>query len=353
MKKVIFISALAIAAAVSCTKSDIVDTKYGNDVIGFESYVGRDAQTKATVVNEDNIGTAGIYGFYTAGTVWSSTSTANLWENAPLNCTEGSVSPVKYWTNEVDKYSFLAYAPKVTDEYTYLTTATTEKANPTVTYTVPTALADQIDLTYAQVFNTTKAAVDAATSKKVDMTFKHALARLTVKASKSTQASADFEFDVKEVTIAGNFNTQGTFNLGTAKWTPVTPTASTSYNFYTNPNTAYTDANKLTTAGVDYAGTNNYLMMIPTEFSATNKATLTVKYTTYYQNQESTVNTKTFDITTNFQQGKAYAISLVFNQDLDTIEFNVSVEGWGDVTESVLYPIDPEKTEVPENGGEA
>ena len=38
MKKVIFISALAIAAAASCTKSDIVDTKF-NEAISFESYI--------------------------------------------------------------------------------------------------------------------------------------------------------------------------------------------------------------------------------------------------------------------------------------------------------------------------
>jgi hypothetical protein len=69
MKKVIFISALAIAAAVSCTKSDIVDTKFGNDVIGFESYVGRDAQTKASVETATTLQATGfgVYGFYTDG----------------------------------------------------------------------------------------------------------------------------------------------------------------------------------------------------------------------------------------------------------------------------------------------
>ena len=48
MKKTIFISVLALAAAISCTKSDIVDTKFENEAIGFETYLGRDAQTKAS-----------------------------------------------------------------------------------------------------------------------------------------------------------------------------------------------------------------------------------------------------------------------------------------------------------------
>ena len=81
-------------------------------------------------------------------------------------------------------------------------------------------------------------------------------------------------------------------------------------------------------------------MMIPRKFTAdqdtegkyTNAATVTVKYTTFYQNQESTVNTATFPVTTDFQQGKAYAINLTFTKETEEIEFFVTVDNWEEGT---------------------
>ena len=343
MKKVIFISALAIAAAVSCTKSDIVDTKF-NEQISFENYIGRDAMTKAAVVNKGNIGTAGIYGFYTAGADWSEGSTANLWVNDPLLCSAGTVTPAKYWTNEKDKYTFFAYAPKATETNGLVASVksetVTEVKDPVVTYTVPTNLKDQIDLTYAQVKNTTKEAVDAAASEKVDMTFKHALARLTVKAASAE--NQEFKFDVKEINIVGDFVTEGTLKLSDNSWTATAnDEASETYVFHRNVvevekedgtkeevYAVYSEANALPVSPArDYAGSDNYLMMIPVNF-ATTPATVTVKYTTFYAGQESTVNTATFTVNTNFEQGKAYSINLTFSKDVEAIQFNVSVEDW-------------------------
>ena len=122
MKKSIFLSVLALAAVVSCQKSEIVDSKYGNEAIGFETYAGRDAQTKAAVAS-DISSTAGIYGYYTAANKWDtnnpvtpasgfvSSPKSNLWVNGTLS-NDGTVAPVKYWTNDTDYYSFIAYAPK-------------------------------------------------------------------------------------------------------------------------------------------------------------------------------------------------------------------------------------------------
>ena len=53
MKKVIFLAIAAAAALTACSKSEVIDSKYGNDMIGFENYLGRDAQTKASVANID------------------------------------------------------------------------------------------------------------------------------------------------------------------------------------------------------------------------------------------------------------------------------------------------------------
>ena len=364
MKKVIFISALAIAAAASCTKSDIVDTKF-DDAIGFEAYIGRDAMTKAYVVDIDNIGTAGLYGFYTGGADWTDQSTANLWANEALNCTSGTVTNKKYWTNDNDKYSFMAFAPQTNDNLSNISAGTDVK-NPKVTYAVPTALASQIDLTYANNFNVTKAKVDAITVEdqkgKVAMPFHHALARLTVKAKDGSDV---FDFDVKEISITGNFNTKGTLTLADGSWSVEdADKKSETYVFYkhevekevTTEGTtttvkeyaAYDKDNALTGNLRDYAaetkttdGENaNYLMMIPRKFTTdqdaegkyTNAATITVKYTTYYQNQESTINTATFPVTTDFQQGKAYAINLTFTKETEEIKFFVTVDNWDEGT---------------------
>ena len=343
MKKVIFISALAIAAAVSCTKSDIVDTKF-NEQIGFEAYIGRDAQTKASVVDASNIGTAGIYGFYTGANPWATTSKANLWVNDPLDCEEGTVEPAKFWTNENDQYSFLAYAPK--DEDSIVVPEPNEEGNvvnPAITYTVDPSIPAQIDLTYAVVENITKAKVDVITGEgagKVPMTFKHALARLTVNASKST-TEENFDFIVKKITITGGFITSDALTLKTGLWakngTPATvnaTTPATTYTFYDVP----TNKTQLTTTATKYAEhvmdgelPDNYLMMIPVNF-ASQKASVHVEYTTVYEGEESTTNEADFDVTTNFEQGKAYAINLVFSKKTETIEFYVTVDKWEEGT---------------------
>ena len=355
MKKVIFISALAIAAAVSCTKSDIVDTKF-NEAIGFESYIGRDAMTKASVVDASNIGTAGIYGFYTGANPWTDESKANLWDNAPLNCTAGTVNPAKYWTNDKDQYTFLAYAPQNGAGISEVPENTGEGEsqvyvkNPTITYTVDADLPDQIDLTYAIVENITKEEVNAITGDhkgQVPMNFKHALARLTVNASKSS-TETNFDFIVKKIEIEGGFITSDVLTLATGLWTKTgTPaTEKETYTFYdvaANKTPLETSATKYAEHVKDGELPDNYLMMIPVDFSKNtgteaepvypNAATLRVVYTTVYQGEESTDNEVEFAVATNFEAGKAYAINLVFSKKTEEIKFYVTVDYWDDVAD--------------------
>ena len=344
MKKVIFISAIALAAAVSCTKSEVVDTKF-NEQIGFETYLGRDAQTKATPVATADLTQVFVYGYYTGTTPWAADTKANLWSPMTLACNNGTCTvgqnDVRYWANDSDLYTFLAYAPAtITD---VLTVAAEDGKNPTLTYNVPSVLTEQKDVLYAvPQKNRTKG--DNGT---VALEMKHALSRLTVKAK--VNAEAPFAYNVKSVAISGNFNTTGTLVLAeqadAAVWT-ATPAAAT-YTFYTNAAKATEEgATPLTVEGVDYAGTNNYLMMIPTDFSVkneedkyTNTATLTVIYSTYAGGIESRDYTKTFPVNTNFEAGKAYAIALEFVQaENNEIKFSVSVDDWGTENTTTITP---------------
>lgn len=342
MKKVIFISALAIAAAVSCTKSDIVDTKF-DEQISFESYVGRDAMTKASVETVKTIGKVGVYGYYEGAqkTYNAATSEANLWNPLTLVVSDQGVAQqptgndVRYWTNDSDFYTFLAYAPM--DEVT----VSGNGINPTIEYTVSSELDEQVDVLCAQPQIGRK-----KDDGNVALVFEHKLARLTVKARAT---AGNFNYHIKRINLSGTFNTSGKLPLANpTEWKDVTPVQNTVYSFPTVgtdalPKPATAEA---TVDYKDYAGTENYLMMIPVDFSkeegeGENKtypdaATLTVVYTTSYmageQQMESIEYTKTFPVTTNFVMGKAYAIALDFIQATNNdIKFSVSVENWKNV----------------------
>lgn len=337
MKKVIFISAIALAAAVSCTKSEVVDTKF-NEQIGFETYLGRDAQTKAPVAT--SITEAGIYGYYTAAQKYDSkTSTANLWVNGTLSGA-GSVDPVKYWTNDSDWYSFAAYAPKGN---TNLTVPTTEfNGDPVITYNVPNALGSQIDLLYASAIDQKKPASGAS----VALPFKHALSRLTVKAQ---AAAGDFTFTITDITVSGGFYTAGELNLVSGEWTKTTAAVAEGEG-KNDTYTIFNGSSVLSPTQVDYAvtdkGSDNYLMFIPTS----NEVKVNVTYTITYANQVSNPNVKSFVVTPEggFAQGFAYGVNLNFMLDTDNaITFNVSVSPWDETTsDQNLYPEGEPETPV-------
>lgn len=360
MRKSFFFSIIALAAVVSCSKSEVIDTKYGNDTIGFQTYLGRDAQTKATPTEtEESIrggkdSGIGVYGFYTGSEDYKqTTSPANLMDNINLYYDPTTVDEkvigwkydqTKYWTNDKDLYTFLAYAPY--GNSSLVASLNNNNADPSLSYKLPTVtnLGDndsQIDVLYsndAQHINMTK--------NVVALTFKHALSRLTVKASAASTNA--FSYHVKNVSITGKFIAEDNFNLYTGKWATLGTipenTSERTYTYYTSSvditNDELANANKVPTTGVDYSGKTEgtegtkYLMMIPTNFSSeANNAILTVEYTTYYLGQESKVIKKEIPVGINFEQGYAYAINLVFEQDMtDVITFTVSVNPWTTAT---------------------
>ena len=336
-----------------CAKSDVLGPESGNEQIGFETYIGRDAETKAASYGREALpATIGVYGFYWGASSWNTTDTPNLWTNLELEADKNWAVPEgqeKYWVNSQDNYTFLSYAPYATDGSGLVAS---EGANPYVTYTVPTDLTNQIDLLYS---NNNQVAHKPATGTAVTLHHQHALSRLTVKASAEevdSEKYVAYTFHVKEISITGDFNTKGDLNLYNGTWSNLTNKSET-YTFFTTGDAA-TSGNALGSTAVDYSGTktvdgvttygNNYLMMIPVNFAATN-ATLTVKYTALYGGVESAVKTVTHPISTNFERGNAYAITIGFGYDpskiitfdceLDTDPDGDGVadpDGWNDET---------------------
>lgn len=90
----------------------------------------------------------------------------------------------------------------------------------------------------------------------------------------------------------------------------------------------------MTTTATDNA--SNYLFVIPQKFSApaTDQLYVIVEYTITYSDN-TTVKTKVCkQLEKEFLQGKAYTINLTIG--LTPIEFNATVDGWGDIED---YPI--------------
>ena len=340
MKKVIFISALAIAAAVSCTKSDIVDTKF-NEEIGFETYLGRDAQTKGSIVERKDLKAVTVYGYYTGTTDWSTEAgiAPNLWTNGlELKLTETGVEELdeankRYWANATDQYTFLAYGPIDNENLA----SPTDKTDPTLTYTVDKDFQKHVDVLRATpIINTTKE--DVAGS--VQLAFKHTLSRVNVKAT--LNADKPFEYHIKSITLSGKFNTKGTLSLADSKGWLVDEAdyMNEIYTFYKNdsePTAATatplaattTDYSKVVPDGAKY---DNYMMMIPTIFDATNKATLEVVYYTYAGGVKSRDYSVKHEITTPFVAGSAYTFVLGFVQNTAEITFDVEVDEWTEET---------------------
>ena len=100
-----------------CSSDEVVNDYSPENAIQFGTYVGRDAQGRASVIDDTNLGTLGfgVYAYYTDGASFNeSSSTPNFMRNQKVEKTiDGWVyDPLKYWPNEsTDKLSFFAYAP--------------------------------------------------------------------------------------------------------------------------------------------------------------------------------------------------------------------------------------------------
>ena len=346
MKKVIFLAIAAAAALTACSKSEVVDTKF-NEQISFETYLGRDAQTKAPIINNDNLGNVAVYAYYTGKSGWTDQSKTNLWNGVLLIDKTGTFvstdATAKYWANPSDKYSFFAYAP-VNDKV-----GTVNDVNPTINFAVQPNIPDQVDLLCATPYFDKMAS--EFTAGTVSLNLKHALSRITVKA----KATGDnFKFDVKKITLSGNFNVTGTLPLSTGNWATATPATDGSvFTFFNNNSAAYvppttdtaTDTALPTDSYRNYAErtvegntvTDNYLMIIPTvpaEGATAANATLTVNYSTYYAGQESVEMSKNIEVPINFAMGKAYSINLDFSHEATEIKFSVTVDNWDETDDN-------------------
>lgn len=334
MKKKLFLGLLAAAAVsfTACQKDEVISEMPQDNAIGFGTYVGRDAQTKADVTNIDAMKEAGYAGFgvfayYTGDVDYTDGQTSyapSFMNNVKVyyNATDWKYDNTKYWPNSTEKISFFAYAPYVETAGAIITdySNTTTKADPTINFTTPTEVEDQIDLLYANNKNQTQ------TDGTVEFTFNHALSRIGFKVKTNR---TDYKVTISKITLTGDFNTSGTLNLSTGTWS--------GENTETNPDTYvlnFTTANETnSTSGTAIEADEGYVMAIPTTFEELSKLNVSVNYTYQYEVSTGvwstpTPDTKNGSIATTFAKGNAYTLVMTLDP-LQPIEFTVtSVEGW-------------------------
>lgn len=177
---------LLLALSGCQAEDDTPHTPQGTIPVGFSGDVPETRASKEYGSATD-LTTIGVFAYFTNGTFSEGSSTPNFMYNQQVErqTADGSwiYSPVKYWPgNGTDKISFFAYAPYV-DETTPGGSnpsfqGRTAAGYPKLTYTVPTAEADQIDLLAAiPLMNRTAPTTD---SEKVKFKLKHALSKVNV-----------------------------------------------------------------------------------------------------------------------------------------------------------------------------
>ena len=346
-KFVMGIAAMAALTLVSCSSDDLdsfSDNSSKNEAISFDGYLGRSAVavngSRGSVLEMEDLKKStdgfGVFGNYKEAN--GQEFGANLFDNQQVTYkkTEWTYDGFKYWPSQ-GHIDFLAYAPYVKN--TKLTASS-------ISFTVENEVAKQKDLLWAKADGKTKDNI-STDNNKVKFQFAHALSRLGYSVKLKKDCSEDATITLKKIILAGSsteptgepatgsgaFYTKGVINLSTGNWTS---TSDKQYFKWYSAET--TGAQSITftksTSGTTYKNKDNeYLFVIPQEFSGANELYVIVEYTMQYTgvtkpgtNDPAIItNTVHKKLTQDFKQGKAYTINLTIGRP---IEFDADVTPW-------------------------
>ncbi|MBQ7273389.1 MAG: fimbrillin family protein [Bacteroidales bacterium] len=384
MKKFLFLTAAAVAVFASCAKTiDNTRNTGQGDAVSFGVYAGRSADTKATYgdITTANLKTStdgfGVFAFYTKEVDWAATDKPNFMYNqqvrhitsyasAPTDYTaskypsEWYYTPLKYWPNgqnatayeanatSADKLSFFAYAPHIATVNSVPAagqgiteiSGNTDAGVPVITFTVPAKAEEQIDLLWANpVLDATKKTL----AGRVELTFKHALAKLNIQvrtvADDLTGTTANLADETKVIleslTLTANGTKSGKLSIGSGNnvpnWSDLSGNTSVAYG--SDSFSATETVNGKTGFNVTETATDlnsaKSPMIIPATIAAggfvitanywviTADAKLDGSYSTIQNNI-----TKTSTAAMTFDAGKKY--NIIVNLGINSVDFVVS-----------------------------
>lgn len=390
MKRRILFSALAVAlvAMVGCSKDEPVENFSPENAIQFGTYVGRNASTRATVVDVAKLATDafGVFAYYTGTANFTGDEAPNFMNNQKVNSsnngTTWTYSPLKYWpNNEGDKVTFLAYAP-YHDNVKVNTGATT------IAYTVDTDVLKQEDLLYLDQ-NTSKTTdmLKPGVNDKVRFYFAHALSRIGYTAelmvdSVNGDATGDEDDDtttdlgdldenttitINSVKLIGKFDKQAILNLNGGVWSDVAAATddvtyelnSTNDNLNNLKNNVFTgnsnDKNDDDVKQRPINEDNSYIMIIPQEMGTLDattkklaKAGTGIKIVVDYNvvTTDPKLDGEKIDINNvitsdefyfNFVKGKAYTFKL--HLGMTSVKIEATMADWDEDTKDTAVNV--------------
>ena len=376
MKKNLFgwLAMATMLVGTGCSSDDVVNDYSPENAIQFGTYVGRDAQGRASVINDAALQGKGfgVFAYHTAGD-YVNTAKPNFMYNQQVefNSPAWEYSPVKYWPNNTaDRVSFFAYAPYVqtnaADNFEF--SANNIAGDPTITYTVNTVVKSQEDLLWA--VDATDGLPFVSENKQsitgnINFQFKHALSRIGFKVqamidnvNQNNTGNLDNATDVSEsinpktniavskVELIGKFHTSGVLNLKNTTanvplWTPTTPasdrTFALEYNSTDDDSNFDNDvAENVTTAEQVLNAEDSYIMVIPQTFSSSEKIKIKVTYTVTTEDEnleggfsivENVIESTPFEF--GFVAGNAY--NFVLHLGLTSVKLSATVADWNTV----------------------
>ena len=236
MKRFFFMTIALAVAAISCTKSGLLESPQTYETpISFEPYTGKVPVTKATVVETENIQEDGfrVIGFVEddANDNAINSSSPRLKRVVTFGDHDNTTDTPEEWYYHVPMYweqgqdmTFVAYGLNVNANKTAVTTTGDIDENDTgndnfkmaaaddytkFTYTVPETVAAQKDLVISPVMTDNN-----STSGTIAVRLYHALSRIgfSVK-TEGNSASSSTYVTIKDVAIVGGFATSATFDL--------------------------------------------------------------------------------------------------------------------------------------------
>lgn len=196
-----------------------------NEESSINFAVTEESETKAQSITLNELTDIGVYGYYTAYERWiwlhdnePDDTTPSYFCNYQLEKSENwTYTPLKYWplipTKRISFFAYSPYTTGATTDHVPYPLVSTDQGIPTITYTVPHAVPQQIDLLWSAVLDKTNE------SPHVEFTMNHALAAISISAKYANlkESTIGYGVTINSIKITGIYG-EGVLDLTTGQW---------------------------------------------------------------------------------------------------------------------------------------